>query len=68
MYFHSRSRLSYPRARLYRRIDLVYGGVAMIWLNDMTPTNNIGGSSDQIATYGYAMHIDYGKTVRCVKE
>lgn len=49
-------------------LDLVYGGVAMIWLNDMTPTNNIGGSSDQIATYGYAMHIDYGKTVRCVKE
>lgn len=49
-------------------LDLVYGGVAMLWLNDMTPSNNIGGSSDQIATYGFAMHIDYGKTIRCVKE
>lgn len=49
-------------------LDMVYGGVAMLWLNDMTPSNNVGGSSDQIATLGYAMHIDYGKTVRCVKE
>lgn len=49
-------------------LDLVYGGVAMLWLNDMTPSNNLGGSSDQIACWGYTMHIDYGKTVRCVKE
>lgn len=49
-------------------LDLVWGGVAMLWLNDMMPSNNIGGSSDQIATGGYAMHIDYGKPVRCVKE